>query len=147
MVEVLQVLMNRRRLKASLAELTQSQLDEVRKGMNAVCDELEEVHMEREKAEQDKQKKLETALAMVEKTGLTMDDLRQYLGVTPEPKGKGVRSGKPRKTKQYRYQKPDGDYDIWFGLGRTPKALKDAMARDNKPIEHYLMTEVEPVEA
>ncbi|MBJ7265437.1 H-NS histone family protein [Idiomarina abyssalis] len=117
MSEFTSILTNKRRIKAQLKTLNESELVEAReKFLSAVDDVVELFETERQK-EQEKQKKVADILAQAEREGITVEDLA---GEIVKPKATNRKKLPPK----YEFKTESGELKTWTGQGRMPSALK-----------------------
>lgn len=120
MSEFINIITDKRRTKAQLKTLDESQLSEVRdKFLSAVDDVAELFEIEREK-EAEKKKKIADFLAQAEREGITVEDLA---GEVTQPKATNRR----KRPAKYEFHSESGERKTWTGQGRMPSDLKNAI--------------------
>jgi DNA-binding protein H-NS len=152
MSETLAVLMNKRRLKATLNGLTLSQLDSLSLIFQEVHQEIRSDELDIIRAREEHERKLQDAMSTLEKMGISKDELRDFLGMAgdaEQPKAKrqykkrdpnAVKDNavKSKSGVEYRYLNKHGDESSWYGLGRMPVPMRTAIFNGEKTLEDFV---------
>lgn len=124
MSEVLKTLNNIRSLRAAVRDLSLVQLEGVAEKLAAVIDEKREA-IKAEEAEKAKRLAgLNKYKELLEKDGISAEELVLLLGSSGETKKRESRAARPAK---YKYVTEQGVEKTWTGQGRTPFAIQKAL--------------------
>lgn len=124
MSEVLKTLNNIRSLRAAVRDLSLVQLEGVAEKLAAVIDEKREA-IKAEEAEKAKRLAgLNKYKELLEKDGISAEELVLLLGSSGETKKRESRVARPAK---YKYVTEQGVEKTWTGQGRTPFAIQKAL--------------------
>lgn len=160
MSELLPVLLNRRRLRAALNGIAPGQLSAAREVFEFVFSEMESEFAEQIRRETERKESLDKLVTMAAEAGISLDDLRGHLGIPvavkparvkrdpadrpekPEPKGPKPPKRDPLPSGfVYRYERPDGEIGIWYGRGRLPYPIREAVIAGTKTYEDFIVAE------
>ena len=124
MSEVLKTLNNIRSLRAAVRDLSLVQLEGIAEKLAAVIDEKREA-IKAEEAEKAKRLAgLNKYKELLEKDGISAEELVLLLGSSGETKKSESRAARPAK---YKYVTEQGVEKTWTGQGRTPFAIQKAL--------------------
>lgn len=124
MSEVLKTLNNIRSLRAAVRDLSLVQLEGIAEKLSAVIDEKREA-IKAEEAEKAKRLAgLNKYKELLEKDGISAEELVLLLGSSGETKKRESRAARPAK---YKYVTEQGVEKTWTGQGRTPFAIQKAL--------------------
>ncbi|QIM62782.1 DNA-binding protein H-NS-like protein [Pasteurellaceae bacterium Orientalotternb1] len=124
MSEVLKTLNNIRSLRAIARELSLVQLEGIAEKLASVIDEKREA-IKAEEAEKAKRLAgLNKYRELLEKDGISAEELVLLLGSSGESKKRESRAARPAK---YKYVTEQGVEKTWTGQGRTPFAIQKAL--------------------
>ncbi|MGX2948713.1 H-NS family histone-like protein [Frederiksenia canicola] len=124
MSEVLKTLNNIRSLRAAVRDLSLVQLEGIAEKLAAVIDEKREA-IKAEEAEKAKRLAgLNKYKELLEKDGISAEELVLLLGSSGETKKRESRAARPAK---YKYVTEQGVEKTWTGQGRTPFAIQKAL--------------------
>ncbi|MGP1923707.1 MAG: H-NS family histone-like protein [Arsenophonus sp. NEOnobi-MAG3] len=134
-LKYLKSLNNIRTLRAIAREISLESLQEINDKLNTVVDERrEDENKVREQLEVHSQK-IVKYLKLLEGEGLSLDDL--VTAKTPSKISSRIkRAARPPK---YQYKDENGEIKTWTGQGRTPAVIKQAVEKDGKKIEDFLI--------
>ncbi|MND12123.1 DNA-binding protein StpA [compost metagenome] len=118
------VLLNQRSLRATLRKFTLDQIDEGIAKMQAIREERYEAEKHDIQAREERQKKINEMLMLMESEGLSPLDLMGGNSAVAETRAK-VRAKRPAK---YEYTNENGEKMTWTGQGRQPRAIAEAIA-------------------
>ncbi|QIM65127.1 H-NS family nucleoid-associated regulatory protein [Frederiksenia canicola] len=124
MSEVLKTLNNIRSLRAAVRDLSLVQLEGIAEKLATVIDEKREA-IKAEEAEKAKRLAgLNKYKELLEKDGISAEELVLLLGSSGETKKRESRAARPAK---YKYVTEQGVEKTWTGQGRTPFAIQKAL--------------------
>lgn len=124
MSEVLKTLNNIRSLRAAVRDLSLVQLEGIAEKLAVVIDEKREA-IKAEEAEKAKRLAgLNKYKELLEKDGISAEELVLLLGSSGETKKRESRAARPAK---YKYVTEQGVEKTWTGQGRTPFAIQKAL--------------------
>lgn len=162
MSDILSVIMNKRRLRAAISDLTIDQLDSLGVIFEDVIANLKSDYLAVQKEKEEHQQRLNDAINKLAEMGISESDLMQHLGYQlpqVERKTRGVKSGDPsapkpakmrcmtKKGQEYHYINSKGQPDVWYGLGRMPVVMRTAIFNGEKTLEDFLVKPKEEAEA
>lgn len=159
MSDILAVIMNKRRLRAAISELTLNQLESLSAIFDDVLGTLKKDYLAIQQEKEAHQQRLQDAMHKLTEMGISESDLMQYLGYqVPQPEKKvrqqrkeGTEQHKARgltkKGKQYHYVNSKGEPDVWYGVGRMPVVIRTAIFNGTKTLEDFLVKQDEAAEA
>ncbi|MBD77581.1 MAG: histone [Crocinitomicaceae bacterium] len=128
------ILLNQMRFRSAVKELTIDELESVSEKLKNIIDK----RIEKEKAEQArleaKQKEIDGILSTMEKSGVTIDDLRE--GVQPK-KEKKAKTPKNKVPPKYKLVDDDGEEHLWTGRGSMPLVFKHAINEQGKELATF----------
>lgn len=121
------VLLNQRSLRATLRKFTLDQIDEGIAKMQAIREERYEAEKHDIQAREERQKKINEMLMLMESEGLSPLDLMGGNSAVAETGAKTRAKRAPRPAK-YEYTNENGEKMTWTGQGRQPRAIAEAIA-------------------
>ncbi|MEW9809871.1 MAG: H-NS family nucleoid-associated regulatory protein [Candidatus Symbiodolus clandestinus] len=131
--EIFKVLHNIRTLRAYARELTIDALDEILEKVKTVVEERRQDELQAQVYKQEHEQKLQQYRNMLLADGIDPNEL-----LMPGMAKVGKRRA-PRPAK-YEYIE-NGEHKTWTGQGRTPAAIKQAIEREGKSLEFFLIKE------
>lgn len=124
MSDVLKTLNNIRSLRVAARELTLEQLEAIAEKLAIVIEEKRELIKEEELAQARRLEGLNKYKELLEKDGISAEELVLLLGTSVETKKREPRAARPAK---YKYINEQGEEKTWTGQGRTPYAIQRAL--------------------
>jgi DNA-binding protein H-NS len=122
MSNFIDILSNKRRLKAQLKNLSLDEIAQIKGKFDEVYTELEAAEEENKREQEAKQKRIEEIRAKAEEMGISLQDLVGGEVASTSTK----RAKKPPK---FQIETSDGSIKTWTGQGRMPNALKSALEK------------------
>ncbi|PPI86867.1 H-NS family nucleoid-associated regulatory protein [Candidatus Pantoea edessiphila] len=132
MSDPFKILNNIRTLRAQTKELPLADLEEILEKLTVVVTERREEAETEEIQNREKEKKLSKYRKMLLEDGI---DPNELLGITEINKKRNKRTPRPAK---YYYTDENGEKKSWTGQGRTPVAIKKAIA-EGKNLDSFLL--------
>lgn len=127
MSDLLKTLNNIRSLRAAARELTLEQLEAVAEKLAIVIEEKREFVKEEELAKAKRLEDLNKYKELLEKDGISAEELVLLLGASAETKKREPRAPRPARPAKYKYVTEQGEEKTWTGQGRTPFAIQKAL--------------------
>lgn len=127
MTDVLKVLTNIRSLRALTRDLPLQQVEAILEKILLITEEKREQEAQAERELAARQQRLVQYKELLEKEGVTAEELIQILGTEPTKRAK--REPRPAK---YQYTDENGMVKTWTGQGRTPRAIQAALNAGKK---------------
>ncbi|WMY95259.1 MAG: H-NS family nucleoid-associated regulatory protein [Arsenophonus sp.] len=127
---------NIRTLRAIAREIPLESLQEIQDKFNTVVEERREDENQAKAQLEAHTKKIAKYIKLLEGEGLSLDDL--VTAKTPSPKitDRNKRALRPAK---YQYKNKNGEIKTWTGQGRTPAIIKQAMEKNGKKLDDFLI--------
>lgn len=124
MSDILKTLSNIRSLRVIASEATLEQLEALLEKVTVVVEEKREAVKAEELEEAKFRESLNKYKELLEKDGISAEELVAYLGGNTERKKREPRAPRPAK---YKYVDEQGNQKTWTGQGRTPSAIQKAL--------------------
>ena len=138
MSNILNNLNNLRSLRVAGREHTVEYLESLLEKLRTVVDEKKEEEALALQNQVEKEAKLAELARIMERDGISKDDLVAALqGKSSNKRGKTLKR-KPRPAK-YKYVDKTGEEKTWTGQGRTPSAIQIAIDTQNKTLDDFLI--------
>ncbi|KLV10500.1 MULTISPECIES: H-NS family nucleoid-associated regulatory protein [Photobacterium] len=131
MSDVIQTLLNLRSLRATAREMTLEELQEGLQKLQSVVAEREEAEAEERAKNKEREQKLQAYRDMLAAEGISPEELLAMLDEAPKSK----RAPRPAK---YKFM-VDGEERTWTGQGRMPAPLKEAIEKEGKSLDDFLI--------
>lgn len=127
----LKKLLNVRSLRKLSKELSLEQLQSISEKITMIITEKEEEIRLQELEEAKHQENLRKYKEMLEKDGITIDELAKLLA-DKVMKARKARKPVPPRPAKYKFKDANGKEKTWTGQGRTPKALQQLLDKGKK---------------
>ncbi|HHF0416850.1 TPA: H-NS family nucleoid-associated regulatory protein [Haemophilus influenzae] len=124
MNELVRGLTNLRSLRAAVRELTLEQAENALEKLQTAIEEKRANEAELIKAETERKERLVKYKELMEKEGITPEELREIFGTTTvSTRAKRT----PRPAKYAFIDEENGEHKTWTGQGRTPRPIQNAL--------------------
>lgn len=134
MSTILDPVNNIRSLRVAAREHSVEFLESIMDKLGAILDEKRNEEAEKEKAAEEHSKKLQVIADMMERDGISSEDLISALKSDKNiTKLKKQRAKRPEK---YRYMTEQGER-TWTGQGRTPSVIQNAIDEGSKTLKDF----------
>ena len=135
----LQDLNNIKFLRSTLKNSSESVIDSILNKIQIIKNELHE-KLKKEREENEKKKQLLKAAAdNLQNNNISVEELIKFCTSDPSFKINTNSDGRSNVAPKYKYFDNNGIERTWSGRGRIPSSMQDAMKRDNKDKEYYLI--------
>ena len=136
MSEVLKVLSNIRSLRLATRDFSVEQLENLLEKIETLVSEKRVELAKAQEEENARQERIAKYKELLEKEGISRQELAEILGLDVSEKVSGV--SKKRSARPAKYQSVDenGVIKTWTGQGRTPKAIQ-AQLDQGKPLSSF----------
>jgi DNA-binding protein H-NS len=129
--EIFKILHNIRTLRAHARELSMDALEEMLEKVRTVVDERRQEELQTQANKQEHEQKLKQYRDMLLADGIDPNELLMPTAT------KSAKRRAPRPAK-YQYLE-NGEQKTWTGQGRTPAAMKQAIEREGKTLDAFLI--------
>ena len=136
MNELTKGLTNLRSLRAAVRDLTLEQAESSLLKLQAAVEEKRAQAAEIEQAEQERRARIAKYKELLEKEGISRQELAEILGLDVSEKVSGVSKKRSTRPAKYQYVDENGVTKTWTGQGRTPKAIQ-AQLDQGKPLSSF----------
>ncbi|MGL4206379.1 MAG: H-NS family nucleoid-associated regulatory protein [Aeromonadaceae bacterium] len=133
MSDFLKVLLNIRSLRAIARELTIEQLEEGLAKLTTVVEERRSEDAQERESREQRTRKITEYMNMLIADGIDPSELVPMLG---EIEKSSKRAPRPPK---YQYIDENGEARTWTGQGRQPLAIRNAIEKEGKSLEDFLI--------
>lgn len=134
--EIIKVLMNQRSLRAATRDLPLEQLREAVEKMNAIIAEREVEEDAIREQNQLRAQKIEEYRQLLQADGIEVRDLVMDMVTPSTSKQKQKRDPRPAK---YQYTDASGELVTWTGQGRQPLPIREAIEKEGKSLDDFLI--------
>lgn len=135
MNEILKILNNIRTLRVHSRECSLEILEEILEKFKIIVKERKEEEKKIQEEIENKTVKLKKYREMLIADGINPNEL-----LTKTNSIKSVQKRKrPKRPAKYKYINNNGDFKTWTGQGRTPSVIKDAILKNDKILEDFLL--------
>lgn len=136
MSEVLKVLSNIRSLRLATRDFSVEQLENLLEKIETLVSE-KKVELEKAQEEENaRQERIAKYKELLEKEGISRQELAEILGLDVSEKVSGVSKKRSARPAKYQYVDENGVTKTWTGQGRTPKAIQ-AQLDQGKPLSSF----------
>ncbi|SNC58748.1 histone-like nucleoid-structuring protein H-NS [Sodalis endosymbiont of Henestaris halophilus] len=135
MSEALKILNNIRTLRTQAKECTLETLEEMLEKLEVVVNERREEDSQAQAEIERRTNKLQQYREMLIADGIDPNELLQSIS-SSKFAGKSKRATRPAK---YQYSDQNGNVKTWTGQGRTPAIIKQAIDKEGKVLEDFLL--------
>ena len=123
MSELAKGLANLRSLRAAVRELTLEQAESALEKLQTAVEEKRANEAELIKAETERKERLAKYKELMEKEGITPEELQEIFGTTAT----STRTKRPPRPAKYAFIDENGERKTWTGQGRTPRPIQNAL--------------------
>ena len=123
MSELAKGLTNLRSLRAAVRELTLEQAESALEKLQTAVEEKRANEAELIKAETERKERLAKYKELIEKEGITPEELQEIFGTTAT----STRTKRPPRPAKYAFIDENGERKTWTGQGRTPRTIQNAL--------------------
>ncbi|AGV12060.1 TPA: H-NS family nucleoid-associated regulatory protein [Haemophilus influenzae] len=123
MNELVRGLTNLRSLRAAVRELTLEQAENALEKLQTAIEEKRANEAELIKAETERKERLVKYKELMEKEGITPEELREIFGTTTV----STRAKRTPRPAKYAFIDENGEHKTWTGQGRTPRPIQNAL--------------------
>lgn len=123
MSELAKGLTNLRSLRAAVRELTLEQAESALEKLQTAVEEKRANEAELIKAETERKERLAKYKELMEKEGITPEELQEIFGTTAT----STRTKRPPRPAKYAFIDENGERKTWTGQGRTPRPIQNAL--------------------
>ena len=123
MSELAKGLTNLRSLRAAVRELTLEQAESALEKLQTTVEEKRANEAELIKAETERKERLAKYKELMEKEGITPEELQEIFGTTAT----STRTKRPPRPAKYAFIDENGERKTWTGQGRTPRPIQNAL--------------------
>jgi len=135
MNEILKILNNIRTLRVHSRECSLEILEEILEKFKIIVNERKEEEKKIQEEIENRTIKLKRYREMLIADGINPNEL-----LTKTNSIKSLQKRKrPKRPAKYKYINNNGDFKTWTGQGRTPSVIKDAILKDDKILEDFLL--------
>ncbi len=136
MSEVLKVLSNIRSLRLATRDFSVEQLENLLEKIEALVSEKKVELAKAQEEENARQERIAKYKELLEKEGISRQELAEILGLDFSEKVSGVSKKRSARPAKYQYVDENGVTKTWTGQGRTPKAIQ-AQLDQGKPLSSF----------
>lgn len=136
MSEVLKVLSNIRSLRLATRDFSVEQLENLLEKIETLVSEKRVELAKAQEEENARQERIAKYKELLEKEGISRQELAEILGLDVSEKVSGVSKKRSARPAKYQYVDENGVIKTWTGQGRTPKAIQ-AQLDQGKPLSSF----------
>ena len=136
MSEVLKVLSNIRSLRLATRDFSVEQLENLLEKIETLVSEKKVELAKAQEEENARQERIAQYKELLEKEGISRQELAEILGLDVSEKVSGVSKKRSARPAKYQYVDENGVTKTWTGQGRTPKAIQ-AQLDQGKPLSSF----------
>ena len=136
MSEVLKVLSNIRSLRLATRDFSVEQLENLLEKIETLVSEKKVELAKAQEEENARQERIAKYKELLEKEGISRQELAEILGLDVSEKVNGVSKKRSARPAKYQYVDENGVTKTWTGQGRTPKAIQ-AQLDQGKPLSSF----------
>ena len=136
MSEVLKVLSNIRSLRLATRDFSVEQLENLLEKIETLVSEKRVEIAKAQEEENARQERIAKYKELLEKEGISRQELAEILGLDVSEKVSGVSKKRSSRPAKYQYVDENGVTKTWTGQGRTPKAIQ-AQLDQGKPLSSF----------
>ena len=136
MSEVLKVLSNIRSLRLATRDFSVEQLENLLEKIETLVSEKKVELAKAQEEENARQERIAKYKELLEKEGISRQELAEILGLDVSEKVSGVSKKRSARLAKYQYVDENGVTKTWTGQGRTPKAIQ-AQLDQGKPLSSF----------
>ena len=136
MSEVLKVLSNIRNLRLATRDFSVEQLENLLEKIETLVSEKKVELAKAQEEENARQERIAKYKELLEKEGISRQELAEILGLDVSEKVSGVSKKRSARPAKYQYVDENGVTKTWTGQGRTPKAIQ-AQLDQGKPLSSF----------
>lgn len=136
MSEVLKVLSNIRSLRLATRDFSVEQLENLLEKIETLVSEKRVELAKAQEEENARQERIAKYKELLEKEGISRQELAEILGLDVSEKVSGVSKKRSVRPAKYQYVDENGVTKTWTGQGRTPKAIQ-AQLDQGKPLSSF----------
>ena len=136
MSEVLKVLSNIRSLRLATRDFSVEQLENLLEKIETLVSEKKVEWAKAQEEENARQERIAKYKELLEKEGISRQELAEILGLDVSEKVSGVSKKRSARPAKYQYVDENGVTKTWTGQGRTPKAIQ-AQLDQGKPLSSF----------
>ncbi|WP_290522219.1 H-NS family nucleoid-associated regulatory protein [Aggregatibacter sp. oral taxon 458] len=136
MSEVLKVLSNIRSLRLATRDFSVEQLENLLEKIETLVSEKKVELAKAQEEENARQERIAKYKELLEKEGISRQELAEILGLDVSEKVSGVSKKRSSRPAKYQYVDENGVTKTWTGQGRTPKAIQ-AQLDQGKPLSSF----------
>ncbi|ERH26152.1 putative DNA-binding protein H-NS [Aggregatibacter sp. oral taxon 458 str. W10330] len=136
MSEVLKVLSNIRSLRLATRDFSVEQLENLLEKIETLVSEKKVELAKAQEEENARQERIVKYKELLEKEGISRQELAEILGLDVSEKVSGVSKKRSSRPAKYQYVDENGVTKTWTGQGRTPKAIQ-AQLDQGKPLSSF----------
>ncbi len=136
MSEVLKVLSNIRSLRLATRNFSVEQLENLLEKIETLVSEKKVELAKAQEEENARQERIAKYKELLEKEGISRQELAEILGLDVSEKVSGVSKKRSARPAKYQYVDENGVTKTWTGQGRTPKAIQ-AQLDQGKPLSSF----------
>ena len=136
MSEVLKVLSNIRSLRLATRDFSVEQLENLLEKIETLVSEKKVELAKAQEEENERQERIAKYKELLEKEGISRQELAEILGLDVSEKVSGVSKKRSTRPAKYQYVDENGVTKTWTGQGRTPKAIQ-AQLDQGKPLSSF----------
>jgi len=136
MSEVLKVLSNIRSLRLATRDFSVEQLENLLEKIETLVSEKRVELAKAQEEENARQERIAKYKELLEKEGISRQELAEILGLDVSEKVSGVSKKRSTRPAKYQYVDENGVTKTWTGQGRTPKAIQ-AQLDQGKPLSSF----------
>ena len=136
MSEVLKVLSNIRSLRLATRDFSVEQLENLLEKIETLVSEKKVELAKAQEEENARQERIAKYKELLEKEGISKQELAEILGLDVSEKVSGVSKKRSTRPAKYQYVDENGVTKTWTGQGRTPKAIQ-AQLDQGKPLSSF----------
>ena len=136
MSEVLKVLSNIRSLRLATRDFSVEQLENLLEKIETLVSEKRVELAKAQEEENARQERIAKYKELLEKEGISRQELAEILGLDVSEKVSGVSKKRSARPAKYQYVDENGITKTWTGQGRTPKAIQ-AQLDQGKPLSSF----------
>ena len=136
MSEVLKALSNIRSLRLATRDFSVEQLENLLEKIETLVSEKRVEIAKAQEEENARQERIAKYKELLEKEGISRQELAEILGLDVSEKVSGVSKKRSARPAKYQYVDENGVTKTWTGQGRTPKAIQ-AQLDQGKPLSSF----------
>ena len=136
MSEVLKALSNIRSLRLATRDFSVEQLENLLEKIETLVSEKKVELAKAQEEENARQERIAKYKELLEKEGISRQELAEILGLDVSEKVSGVSKKRSSRPAKYQYVDENGVTKTWTGQGRTPKAIQ-AQLDQGKPLSSF----------